>query len=95
MKLAISNIAWTAQEDEAVYAMMRQYGYTGLEIAPTRFFATDPYEDLRRVADWRAEFAASTGFDIPSMQSIWFGRTESFCRCTAETDTACVYQKGG
>ena len=76
MKLAISNIAWTAQEDEAVYALMKTYGYTGLEIAPTRFFENDPYENPERVQNWRAEFGASTGFDIPSMQSIWFGRTE-------------------
>lgn len=93
MKLAISNIAWTAQEDEAVYAMMRQYGYTGLEIAPTRFFATDPYEDLRRVADWRAEFAASTGFDIPSMQSIWFGRTEKLFADARQRQILLAYTK--
>ena len=76
MKLAISNIAWTAEEDEQVYAMMRRYGYTGLEIAPTRFFETNPYEDLDAVRRWRAEFARKEAFAIPSMQSIWFGRTE-------------------
>ena len=38
MKLAVSNIAWKEQHDEAVYALMRHYGFTGLEIAPTRFF---------------------------------------------------------
>ena len=76
MKLAISNIAWTAEEDEQVYAMMRRYGYTGLEIAPTRFFETNPYEDLDAVRRWRAEFARKEAFAIPSMQSVWFGRTE-------------------
>lgn len=76
MKLAISNIAWTAGEDEKVYAMMHQYGYTGLEIAPTRFFATNPYGDLDAVRRWREALAGKEGFAIPSMQSIWFGRTE-------------------
>lgn len=76
MKLSISNIAWTAQEDKAVYAIMRKYGYTGLEIAPTRFFAAEPYGNLEAVRAWREEFSTEEGFDIPSMQSIWFGRTE-------------------
>lgn len=76
MKLSISNIAWTAQEDEQVYSMMKKYGYTGLEIAPTRFFETAPYEDMDRVRTWCEAFTKDTGFDIPSMQSIWFGRTE-------------------
>ncbi len=43
MKMAISNIAWDAGEDAGVYALMRKYGYMGLEIAPTRFFAADPH----------------------------------------------------
>lgn len=76
MKLSISNIAWTAAEDAQVYAMMRKYGYTGLEIAPTRFFETAPYEDLDAARAWRQAFASEEGFEIPSMQSIWFGRTE-------------------
>lgn len=76
MKLAISNIAWSAGEDGQVYGLMRRYGYTGLEIAPTRIFAEDPYGDLEAVRRWRGAFAAGEGFVIPSMQSIWFGRTE-------------------
>ncbi|MDE7205496.1 MAG: sugar phosphate isomerase/epimerase [Lachnospiraceae bacterium] len=76
MKLAISNIAWSAGEDEQVYALMRKYGYTGLEIAPTRFFEANPYEDLEAVREWRREFGEKEGFTIPSMQSIWFGRSE-------------------
>ena len=46
MKLAVSNIAWKEQHDEAVYALMRHYGFTGLEIAPTRFFPEVPYSHL-------------------------------------------------
>ena len=42
MKLAISNIAWNAKDDTTVYAMMRKYGYTGLEIAPTRILRQIP-----------------------------------------------------
>ena len=48
-KLAVSNIAWEPAEDGAVYALMRKYGFSGLEIAPTRIFETAPvsYTHLR------------------------------------------------
>lgn len=52
MKLAISNIAWGAEDDENIYDMMVRYGYKGLEIAPTRIFPTDPYGDLGRAVEW-------------------------------------------
>ena len=35
-QLAISNIAWLKDDDEAVYTAMQQAGFTGLELAPTR-----------------------------------------------------------
>lgn len=93
MKLAISNIAWMAGEDERVYAMMRKYDYTGLEIAPTRFFAVNPYEDLDAVRQWRMEFARKEGFEIPSMQSIWFGRTERLFADEAQRQALLDYTK--
>ena len=45
-QLAISNIAWHKEDDEAVYTAMQQAGFTGLEIAPTRIFPEMPYENL-------------------------------------------------
>ena len=38
MKLSISNIGWEKKDDKAVYQFMKKYGFTGLEIAPTRIF---------------------------------------------------------
>ena len=76
MKLAISNIAWNAKDDTTVYAMMRKYGYTGVEIAPTRIFETNPYDNLDAVRNWRETFETKEDFEIPSMQSIWFGKTQ-------------------
>ena len=32
-QLAISNIAWLKDDDEAVYTAMQQAGFTGLELA--------------------------------------------------------------
>lgn len=76
MKLAISNIAWAAEQDDAIYDLMRKYGYTGLEIAPTRIFPKQPYARLKEATAWRNRLHNQYGFVIPSMQSIWFGRTE-------------------
>lgn len=93
MRLAVSNIAWTAEEDEHVYTIMRKYGYTGLEIAPTRFFETDPYEELDAVRQWREEFAKKEGFVIPSMQSVWYGRTEKLFADETQRQTLLAYTK--
>ncbi len=76
MKLAISNIAWGAEDDENIYDMMVRYGYKGLEIAPTRIFPTDPYGDLARAEQWSGDIRTRYGFYIPSIQSIWYGRQE-------------------
>ena len=46
-KLAISNIAWHKNDDEAVYTAMQQAGFTGLEIAPTRIFPVQPYMQIK------------------------------------------------
>lgn len=94
MKLSISNIAWNMQEDERMYTMMVKYGYTGLEIAPTRIFETVPYkrssEDIKR---WRIGLTEQYGFEIPSMQSIWFGRSEKLFGEASERQFLLDYTK--
>lgn len=77
MKLAVSNIAWSADQDETMYQKMAELGFTGLEIAPTRIFPERPYDHLEEAARWREELHRRYGFEIPSIQSIWYGRTES------------------
>ncbi len=76
MKLSISNIAWDAADDAAMYAMMKECGYAGLEIAPTRIFPQNPYDRLAEAKEWRE----ACGFVLPSMQSIWYGKNGNiFC----------------
>lgn len=72
MRLAISNIAWTGADDSSMYDFMRELGFEGLEIAPTRVIPEAPYDHLTEAAAWRG----SLEFAVPSMQSIWFGRGE-------------------
>lgn len=76
MKLSISNIGWSPEKDAVVYGLMKKYGYSGLEIAPTRIFPDAPYEKISEAKDFSKKLKKDYGFVIPSMQSIWFGRTE-------------------
>ncbi|MBS7526802.1 sugar phosphate isomerase/epimerase [Fusibacter paucivorans] len=75
MKLSISNIAWS-ENDEAVYAILKQSGFQGLEIAPTRLFPISPYEALDSASAFSQQLFDTYGLTIPSMQSIWYGRGE-------------------
>ena len=74
-QLAISNIAWHKEDDEAVYTAMQQAGFTGLEIAPTRIFPEMPYENLTSALLFGGYLKNQWGFSVPSMQSIWYGQT--------------------
>ena len=76
MKLSISNIAWVTEDDESIYSLMKELSFTGLEIAPTRIFPNTPYDRLDEASKWREHIRKDYGFEIPSMQSIWYGRKE-------------------
>ncbi len=92
MKLSISNIAWPAEWDEEIYRHMQSLGFTGLEIAPTRIFPEQPYGDLNRAFVWAEE--VHTRFEIPSMQSIWYGRTERIFGTEEERKALLDYSLG-
>ena len=77
MKLSVSNIAWTAEQDTYAYDLMKKYGYCGLEVAPTRIFLENPYNKKSDATAWLYNLRKKYGFFVSSMQSIWFGRTES------------------
>ena len=91
IRLAISNIAWTASMDEAVYALMHQYGFCGLEIAPTRIFPDNPYAMLEQASAWSQKLKLCHHFCVPSMQSIWFGRSENLFASQADRDALAEY----
>ena len=93
MKFSISNIAWSAENDKAVYAMMNKYGFTGLEIAPTRIFLNEPYTRLNEAKKWSQNLNSVYGFCIPSMQSIWFGKTERIFASEEERNCLIQYTK--
>lgn len=75
MKLAVSNIAWTAEADMAAPARLRAAGVEALEIAPSRLFANVVETSLDRAravaAHWRLQ-----GLPILSMQSLLYGHPD-------------------
>ncbi len=93
MKLSISNIAWTCEQDREVYDRMHALGFDGLEIAPTRIFPEAPYEHLQEAAAWAEKLREEEGFAVPSMQSIWYGRSEQLFGSPEERDALLDYTK--
>ena len=93
MKLAISNIAWDAEHDSEAYGLMKQYGYEGLEIAPTRIFPENPYGRLAEAETWSNALRQRYGLAVPSMQSIWFGRQEKLFGSEEERGILADYTK--
>ena len=93
MNLAVSNIAWDASRDFEIYKMMTGYGFTGLEIAPTRVFPNNPYSHPEEAKRWAEELRGEYGFSIPSIQSIWYGRQEKIFGSQEERQILLDYTK--
>jgi D-psicose/D-tagatose/L-ribulose 3-epimerase len=75
VKLAMSAIAWEPPDDEAAAAIVREHGFAGVELAPTKIFprpdaATDAEVSACRRA-WEAR-----GLRIVALQALLFGRPE-------------------
>jgi sugar phosphate isomerase/epimerase len=93
MKLSISNIGWLSKQDSRVYEMMKKYGFSGLEIAPTRIFPENPYDHLKEAGEWAKKIKEQYGFVVPSMQSIWYGRQEKIFGTQEEFNALVTYTK--
>ena len=73
MKLCISNIAWSAPEDSQVYEIMKRFGVSGLETAPTRLFPDSPYDRPADDIEKAKKDILSYGLTPVAMQSLHFG----------------------
>jgi len=75
VRIAISNIAWRADEDLAVRALLASRGIDAVEVAPAKI-GPRPAElgadALRRYRDFWAE----RGIEIVAMQALLFGRSD-------------------
>ena len=77
MLLSASNIAWTAENDLEMLVFLRDNGFAGLEIAPTRIFPEAPYAKINEAGAFARRLWEEYGLKISSMQSIWYGKTQS------------------
>ena len=73
MRLAVSNVAWDAGEEDAVLAVMKRYAVGGLEVAPTKIWdhpasVTEPTATAYR-RRWE-----DREIEIVAMQSLLFGQ---------------------
>ena len=93
MKLSISNIAWNDENNVQIYAYMQKYGFSGLEIAPTKIFPQNPYDKIEEAKLWAQNLKEKYGFVIPSMQSIWYGKTEKIFASAEDRQVLINYTK--
>lgn len=93
MKISVSNIAWTKEYDKEMYDFLASEKIEGLEIAPTRIFPELPYEKLQEAKKFAEEINKNYGLVIPSMQSIWFGRSENLFASAQERQSLLEYTK--
>jgi sugar phosphate isomerase/epimerase len=76
VNLSISNIAWKLENDDELYEYLKEQGFSGIEIAPTRILPKDPYDALQKAKDFAATLKQNYGLVISSIQSIWYGKNE-------------------
>lgn len=88
---SISNIAWSSKYDDYVYSILNEYGFEGLEIAPTRIFSDLPYSRLDEAKKWSDMIFNKYNLHVSSMQSIWYGRKEKLFRSKEEREILTKY----
>lgn len=75
MKLAVSNIAWTNEEEPEVAELLQKLGVKYIEIAPTKL-----WEDPTKAADEQIEeylnFWRGYGIEVVAFQSMLFTRPD-------------------
>jgi D-psicose/D-tagatose/L-ribulose 3-epimerase len=74
-RLAVSNIAWPADEEREVAAALAELGVRHVEIAPTKTFL-DPLDVSEAELDAYQTRWADHGIDVVAFQSMLFGRLD-------------------
>jgi D-psicose/D-tagatose/L-ribulose 3-epimerase len=75
MKLAVSSIAWTNDEEAAVAEKLRELGMKYVELAPTKRWE-NPTNASQAEADEYRNFWQSYGIEIIAFQSMLFSRPD-------------------
>lgn len=75
MKISISNIAWDRSEDEAIAALLQQYGVAGIDVAPGKIGA-DPIELSAADIEDYVQYWRDHGIQMAGMQSMLYRHPE-------------------
>jgi D-psicose/D-tagatose/L-ribulose 3-epimerase len=75
MKLAVSDLAWTNEEETAAAAALSRLGVKYIELAPTKKWPDLDQAPAAEVTNLRA-FWKDHGFEIVALQAILFGHPE-------------------
>lgn len=75
MRLAVSNIAWSADEENDVADALARAGVDAVEVAPTKVFS-DPTDVATEAARNYRAFWEDRGIGIVAFQSLLFGRPD-------------------
>ena len=70
--LAASNIAWLPEEDAEAFALLRMYGLSGVEVAPTVLWPDWKGATPAAAGAYRARLD-DEGFACPALQSALYG----------------------
>ena len=93
MKLSISNIAWSKENDEEMYEYISKAKFDAIEIAPTRIIEQNPYTHLEEAKKFAQNLKEKYNLNISSMQSIWFGKQEKIFNSPEERKELIKYSK--
>lgn len=73
MRLAVTNLAWPAGEDDEAASILERGGVEGVELALTRYWMDPADASADEIADvgraWRAR-----GFEVVALQSLLYGQ---------------------
>jgi len=75
MKISISNIAWEPSEEKDVQEIMKDRHIGGVEIAPTKIWASPSEGQEDQALDYR-RFWEDQGIRIVALQALLYGRPE-------------------
>ena len=93
INLSASNIGWASELDEDMYKFLSDNNFNGLEIAPTRIFPQAPYERPDEARKFANNLKEIDGLTISSIQSIWYGVSESIFGPDADRQKLVSYTK--
>lgn len=76
MRVAASNLAWPAAFDAKAFSALRECGFTGVEVAPTKVWQGWEGATGTAAATLRSRLA-DEGLAVPALQSILFGAADA------------------